>query len=62
MASAAKLSIQAIDSISEAKEHFVEPFDNLMLSEASSAVDTANTVSVGTLRYSADVKIIATAN
>lgn len=62
MASAAKLSIQAIDSISEAKEHFVEPFNNLMRAEASSAVDTAPTVSVGTLRYSADVKIIATAN
>ena len=41
MASAAKLSIQAIDSISEAKEHFVEPFNNLMRAEASSAVDTA---------------------
>ena len=62
MASAAKLSIQAIDSISEAKEHFVEPFNNLMRAEASSAVDTAPTVSIGTLRYSADVKIIATAN
>ena len=62
MASAAKLSIQAIDSISEAKEHFVEPFNNLMRAEASSAVDTAPTVSVGTLRYSADVEIIATAN
>ena len=62
MASAAKLSIQAIDSISEAKEHFVEPFNNLMRAEASSVVDTAPTVSVGTLRYSADVKIIATAN
>ena len=62
MASAAKLSIQAIDSISEAKEHFVEPFNNLMRAEASSAVDTAPTVSVGALRYSADVKIIATAN
>ena len=62
MASAANLSIQAIDSISEAKEHFVEPFNNLMRAEASSAVDTTHTVSVGTLRYSADVKIIATAN
>ena len=62
MASAAKLSIQAIDSISEAKEHFVEPFNNLMRAEASSAVGTAPTVSVGTLRYSAGVKIIATAN
>lgn len=62
MASAANLSIQAIDSISEAKEHFVEPFNNLMRAEASSAVDTAPTVLVGTLRYSADVKIIATAN
>ena len=62
MASAAKLSIQAIDSISEAKEHFVEPFNNLMRAEASSAVDTAPTVSVGTLHYSADVKIIAIAN
>lgn len=62
MASAAKLSIQAIDSISEAKEQFVEPFNNLMRAEASSAVDTAPTVSVGTLRYSADVKIIAIAN
>ena len=62
MASAAKLSIQAIDSISEAKEHFVEPFNNLMRAEASSAVDTAPTVSVGTLRYSADVKITAIAN
>ena len=62
MASAAKLSIQAIDSISKAKEHFVDPFNNLMRAEASSAVDTAPTVSVGTLRYSADVKIIATAN
>lgn len=62
MASAAKLSIQAIDSISEAKEQFVEPFNNLMRAEASSAVDTAPTVSVGTLRYSADVKITAIAN
>lgn len=62
MASAAKLSIQAIDSISEAKEHFAAPFNNLMRAEASSAVDTEPTVSVGTLRYSADVKIIATAN
>ena len=62
MASAAKLSIQAIDSISEAKEHFVEPFNNLMRADASSAVDTTPTVSGGRLRYSADVKIIATAN
>ena len=62
MASAAELTIQGINSISEAKDYSADPFDSLMRAESASAVDAAPQVSVSTLRYTAEVSIVATAN
>lgn len=62
MASAAELSIQSINSISEAKGYPAGPTNSLMRTEVTSAVNTAPAVSVGTLRYTAYVSIVATAN
>ena len=62
MASAAELTIEAINSISEGKGHAADPFESLMRAEPASAVDTGPSVSVSTLRYTAEVSIEATAN
>lgn len=62
MASAAELTMQAINSISEGSEHSADPFEGLMRAEPASAMDAAPQVSVSTLRYTAEVSIVATAN
>ena len=62
MASAAELTIQGINSISEGNDYSADPFDSLMRAEPASAVDAAPKVSVSTLRYTAEVSIVATAN
>lgn len=62
MASAAELTIQAVNSISEGNGNSSDPFETLMRAEPASAVDTAPSVSVSTLRYTAEVSIVATAN
>lgn len=62
MASAAELTIQGINSIREAKGNSADPFDSLWRAESTSAVDAAPQVSVSTLRYTAEVSIVATAN
>ena len=62
MASAAELTIQAINSIIEGNGYSSDPFESLMRAEPASAVDTASSVSVSTLRYTAEVSIVATAN
>lgn len=62
MASAADMTIQAVNSISEANGHSEAPFEGLMRMETASAADTAASVSVGTVRYTAEVGIVATAN
>jgi uncharacterized protein YggE len=62
MASAAELTIQGINSIGESKGYSAEPFESLMRAEPASAVDAAPEVSVSTLRYTAEVSIVATAN
>lgn len=62
MASAAELTIQGINSISEGNDYSADPFESLMRAEPASAVDAAPQVSVSTLRYTAKVSIVATAN
>ena len=62
MASAAELTIQGINSISEGNDYSADPFESLMRAEPASAVDAAPQVSVSTLRYTAEVSIVATAN
>ena len=62
MASAAELTIQGINSISEGNDYSADPFESLMRAEPASAVDAAPHVSVSTLRYTAEVSIVATAN
>ena len=62
MASAAELTIQGINSISEGNDYSADPVENFMRAEPASAVDAAPQVSVSTLRYTAEVSIVATAN
>ena len=62
MASAAEVTIQGIKSSREAKGYSADPFDSLRRAESTSAVDAAPKVSVSTLRYTAEVSIVATAN
>lgn len=62
MASAAGMTVQAVNSISEANGYSEAPFESLMRMEIASAADTAPSVSVGTMRYTAEVGIVATAN
>lgn len=62
MASAAELSIKAINSITEAKGKSTEPSMSVMRTEAATAINTAPSVSVSKLRYSTEVNIVATAN
>ena len=62
MASAAELTIQGINSISEGNDYSADPFESFMRAEPASAVDAAPQVSVSTLRYTAEVSIVATAN
>ena len=62
MASAAELTIQGIDSITEGNGYSADPFESLMRAEPASALDAAPQVSVSTLRYTAEVNVVATAN
>ena len=62
MASAAELTIQGINSITEGNGYSADPFESLMRAEPASAVDAAPQVSVSTLRYTAEVNVVATAN
>ena len=62
MASAAELSIQGINSITEGNGYSADPFESLMRAEPASAVDAAPQVSVSTLRFTAEVNVVATAN
>ncbi len=62
MASTAELTIQGINSITEGNGYSADPFESLMRAEPASAVDAAPQVSVSTLRYTAAVNIVATAN
>ena len=62
MASAAELTIQRVNSISEGNELGAVPFDSLMRAESARTVDAAPQVSVSTLRYTAEVSIVAMAN
>ena len=62
IASAAKLTMKAVSSIREGNGYSVDPFESLMRAEPASAVDAAPQVSVSTLRYTAEVSIVATAN
>ena len=62
MASAAELTIKELNSISEGNGYSADPFESLMRAEPASAVDAAPQVSVSTLRYTAEVNVVATAN
>ena len=62
MASAAELTIQGINSITEGNGYSADPFESLMRAEPASALDAAPQVSVSTLRYTAEVNVVATAN
>ena len=61
MASAVSMSIQTINSISETSDYSTAPFESFLRTESASAVDSTPTVSVGTLRYTANVAVVATA-
>ena len=54
--------MQAVNSISEGSEYSADPLEALMRAEPASATDAAPQVSVSTLRFTADVNIMATAN
>ena len=62
MASAAEFTIQGINSITEGNGYSADPFESLMRAEPASAVDAVPQVSVSTLRFTAEVNVVATAN
>ena len=62
MASAAELTIKELNSISEGNGYSADSFESLMRAEPASAIDATPEFSVSTLRYTAEVSIVATAN
>ncbi len=61
ISSSANMAVKEIESISEENGYSALPLERVMRAEPASLSDSAPEVSVGTLRYSAEVRIVAKA-